>query len=219
MQTNQIPKSTIMNVSKNHRAKDSYHGIFLLVTGTIFPRPAQLAQLTLTVNSVVDSSDLKVGDGSCQTGERLQINGKLEEECTLRAALEEANQASGEVIIDFSAGIQVDSEGLSMTIPHSPLPIISSQVTITGETHPLYQINGDYRNYNRPLSPISVVSGAVSGWCLTPIATRSGSDPGSGPGQVSPDSALSLPIGRESDPDFAGLGSGAGRTTPSRARA
>ena len=143
MQTNQIPKSTIMNVLKNHFAKDRYHWIFLLVTGCLLLSTSAVGQLTLTVNSVGDSSDLKVGDGSCQTGELVQINGKLEEECTLRAALEEANQTSGEVIIDFSAGIQVDSEGLSMTIPQSPLPIISNQVTIAGETHPLYQINGE----------------------------------------------------------------------------
>ena len=61
---------------------------------------------------------------------------------------------------------------------------------ITGKAGILHLHLG-YRNCNRPFPRIPAVSGAKSSRRLTPFAARSGLDPGSGPGQASPDSPLS----------------------------
>ena len=51
---------------------------------------AAMAQTTFTVNSDGDSSNQTAGDGNCDTGG--SVNG--DPECTLRAAIEEANSES-----------------------------------------------------------------------------------------------------------------------------
>jgi uncharacterized repeat protein (TIGR01451 family)/CSLREA domain-containing protein len=74
-----------------------------------------------TVNSVADGGDASPGDGLCDDGGG---------QCTLRAAIEEANATAGSDEIDFDlAGI-----GVHTIAPASPLPQITDTLTIDGTT-------------------------------------------------------------------------------------
>ncbi len=55
----------------------------------------------LIVNSTADRSDQNPGDGACDTGQTIQRGNNTEAECTLRAALEEANANTGPDQIQF----------------------------------------------------------------------------------------------------------------------
>jgi CSLREA domain-containing protein len=59
---------------------------------------------TFTVNSAYDNEDEDPGNGSCFTGLFLFVNGLFHPECTLRAAIEEANATAGTdaVLIQFA---------------------------------------------------------------------------------------------------------------------
>ena len=92
------------------------------------------ASTTFTVNSTSDNVDLYPGDGVCGTGAILKTPGT--QECTLRAAIQEANEMPGEDIIDFNIPgtgvhtIQVNSGG------QGPLPDVTASVTINGYSQP-----------------------------------------------------------------------------------
>ncbi|PEN11076.1 hypothetical protein CRI94_16780 [Longibacter salinarum] len=85
---------------------------------------------TFTVNSNGDDPDATL-DGTCDTG---QVTSSGAPECTLRAAMQEANDGDG-------AGGQLDviefSIGTSSVINTSSLPEITDPVVIDGETAPL----------------------------------------------------------------------------------
>src|SRR5581483_1971503 len=83
-----------------------------------------------TVNSTGDQSDLSPGDGVCLTA-----NG----DCTLRAAIEEANALAGADTINFNLGT-----GTPAITPASALPSITGTLTIAGNTGGAtrVQING-----------------------------------------------------------------------------
>ncbi len=87
----------------------------------------------LVVNSTADFSDSDITDGSCDTGRTITLNNRVEEvECTLRAAIEEANTNRGSDTIKFNI-----SGVAPYTIePASPLPIIIDQLIIDGTTQP-----------------------------------------------------------------------------------
>ena len=87
-------------------------------------RPSLLAPLPLVVNSTGDAVDAIPGDNLCQTA--------TPGECTLRAAIQEANAVNDADTINFlipGAGVQTIS-------PASALPVISQPVTIDGYTQP-----------------------------------------------------------------------------------
>ena len=77
----------------------------------------------LTVNSTADDSDVTPGDGLCQTSLG---------DCTLRAAIEEANALSGTDSISFN----IPGAGPHTIAPANPLPTISQPITIDGTTQP-----------------------------------------------------------------------------------
>jgi len=92
------------------------------------------AEMTATtVNSTGDAVDLVAGDGKCDTG---ALNSQGAPECTLRAAIEEANALAGADTIRFN--IPTTEPGysaapLSYTIqPGSALPLITEQLDILG---------------------------------------------------------------------------------------
>jgi CSLREA domain-containing protein len=88
-------------------------------------RPAH-ASTTFFVNSVGDQSDAVTG-GSCDVDPQAQGN-----QCTLRAAIQDANNTLGADQIDFSiAGTQVHT-----IFPQSPLPQINGQTSIDGYSQP-----------------------------------------------------------------------------------
>jgi CSLREA domain-containing protein len=94
-------------------------GVMLL---TLSSGPAEAAT-TFTVNKDGDAGDRNI-DGVCDTSK------KKGEQCTLRAAIEEANATPGANTIEF------DISGPKTIKPDSPLPAITDTVTIDGYTQP-----------------------------------------------------------------------------------
>jgi len=93
--------------------------------------PAHAA--TFTVNSTSDRGDERPGNGSCSTGVRiLHDDGFLELECTLRAAIQEANAVAGADTINFN----IPGTGVKTISPRSSLPDIRRPVVIDGYTQP-----------------------------------------------------------------------------------
>lgn len=161
------------------------------ILGLLLVSSASFAQTTFTINSTSDNANNNPGNGSCFTGVLISIGGFLVAECTLRSAIQEANESSGEVLINFSPGISVDADGFSMTIPQSPLPEITNRVTIAGETHPLYDnnfgvhgftINGEQAGTSSGLRLLAGASGsnirglAIESFSLVGISIVGGSN-------------------------------------------
>jgi CSLREA domain-containing protein len=111
------------------------------------------------VNSTGDAGDANAGNGVCDTG---GLNSQSNAECTLRAAIQEANATAGLDTIIFNMPTSepgYSGAPLSYTInPGSALPTISDQVVIDGTTQTGY-----------PGTPIVVLDGnnvAASGLTL-----------------------------------------------------
>lgn len=83
------------------------------------------------VNSVGDSGDQNLADGICNDGSG---------QCTLRAAIEQANTTSQADLISFN----IPGSGTPVIRPTRALPVITSPVTIDGTTQPsgLVELNG-----------------------------------------------------------------------------
>ena len=79
-----------------------------------------LAPLSLTVNTNGDAGDVNIGDGICDSDAAAGV------QCTLRAALQEANAAVGADVINFSLPA---ASTITLT---SALPVIASDLTING---------------------------------------------------------------------------------------
>lgn len=101
--------------------------------------PTLVMATTFTVNSTGDASDSNLGDNSCYTG---STNSTGANECTLRAALEQANAHSGLDTVDFDipasdSGCNVNGICL-IKVPSylDPLPDIVSPVLIDGSSQP-----------------------------------------------------------------------------------
>ena len=103
------------------------------------------AQSTYIVDSTGDDPDASVGDGSCVTAGG---------DCTLRAALEEANADGATDVIDFSS-IPVDANNEAMISVGSDLDV-NETVQILGRTAP------GYATVNRPVVVLDG-TGTVSG--------------------------------------------------------
>jgi CSLREA domain-containing protein len=83
----------------------------------------------LIVNSTRDASDLTAGDGACDTG-ILIPDGRAE--CTLRAAIEEANAHAGKDIVTFD----IPGGGAPVIRPASALPAITDPLALNATTQP-----------------------------------------------------------------------------------
>ncbi|HYI22452.1 MAG TPA: right-handed parallel beta-helix repeat-containing protein [Candidatus Limnocylindrales bacterium] len=81
------------------------------------------AETTFTVNRIGDASDLNLANSACDTSTN---SGK---QCTLRAAIEEANDTPGADTINFNI-----TSTSKVIAPGSPLPPITDQLTIDGYT-------------------------------------------------------------------------------------
>ena len=108
-------------------------GVSLLGPSSAAPTTPEAQAITvglaLTVNSAADTADTSPGDGACDTG--ADVGGGPE--CTLRAAIEEANAMPGADSIAFSVG-----SGVVTIRPGSGLPTITDPVVIDGTTQPGY---------------------------------------------------------------------------------
>lgn len=92
----------------------------------------------LVVNSSADGVDLNPGDGECNTG---SLTGSGEIECTLRAAIMEANAQVGSNTVNFS----IPGVGVPSIQVESELPEVTEPVVISGLTQPTVnkvEING-----------------------------------------------------------------------------
>ena len=100
------------------------------------------AQRTFTVNATGDVGDATVGDGACTTG--AQTPGGAPE-CTLRAALEEANQDAAQDTIRFDT-VPRNAEGTALFSPATPLDV-TQRVYVDGTTAPSHDVTaeGDLR--------------------------------------------------------------------------
>jgi CSLREA domain-containing protein len=85
------------------------------------------AAVTFTVNSTGDESDLNLSNTRCD------VSPATGRQCTLRAAIEEANDTPGADLIRFNISSSATVKTIS---PASPLPPITDQVTIDGYTQP-----------------------------------------------------------------------------------
>ena len=88
------------------------------------------------VNSTADKDDSDLTDGVCNTGFKVLRDSVEEPECTLRAAMQEANKKSGKDRIAFA--IPISDPGYSESIftirPQKPLPAINEAVAIDAST-------------------------------------------------------------------------------------
>lgn len=89
-------------------------------------KPADQCRPTGDVNTVGDGSDVAPGDGRCNTGGTAP-NG--DPECTLRAAIEEANARQGPSVIRFD----IEGAGPYVIRPASELPPIRAPVRVAGD--------------------------------------------------------------------------------------
>ncbi len=89
---------------------------------------------TVVVNSTTDQSDLAPGDGLCSTGQTI-AGGAIE--CTLRAALEEANATQAVDTIEFeipTTDLGYRTPGYWRIRPGSPLPSTNDTIAIVGDS-------------------------------------------------------------------------------------
>jgi CSLREA domain-containing protein len=88
----------------------------------------------LVVNSTGDLPDTNTADGVCDTGQKVTVGGQQVAECTLRAAIQEANarQAAGKGEQTITFGIP--GGGVPRIQPASALPDVQGTVTLDGST-------------------------------------------------------------------------------------
>ncbi|MFN8098488.1 MAG: hypothetical protein U0Q21_09405 [Dermatophilaceae bacterium] len=107
-------------------------GATLLAAGAATaPVASAAAGSPFTVNSLLDTPDTKI-DGNCATSTGV---------CTLRAALMEANAASGAAVINFN----LPGTGVQTILPAAKLPSLTNPagITIDGYTQPGASANTD----------------------------------------------------------------------------
>ena len=89
------------------------------------PSPVLGAARTFVVNKTSDAADRHPGDGKCDSSTKSGL------QCTLRAAIQEANAHTGADTINFKI-----STASKVIAPTSPLPPITQTVTIDGYSQP-----------------------------------------------------------------------------------
>jgi len=95
------------------------HRSLSIVVAAPTDEPVPMAGSTSTVNSLGDAADTSVGNGLCDSD-----SGTPGDQCTLRAAIQEANAVFGDDTINISVTGVINLTGA--------LPNISSNITITG---------------------------------------------------------------------------------------
>jgi CSLREA domain-containing protein len=96
------------------------------------------AATTFTVNSTADHADANLGVGACDTGYDVAGAGGVQvDECTLRAAINQANYTPGADAINFA----IPGSGVKTIAPESALPTIVEAVSINGYSQPGAQPN------------------------------------------------------------------------------
>ncbi len=121
---------------------------------------------TFTINSTADAVDNNPGDGSCFTGNIIvwSIDPPISEgECTLRAAILEANLLGGADEVHFDGRLPAPG-GFVTIVPGSPLPFVTETLQIRGSSHPSYSGSSAF--------PTPIIH--LSGLALAPATLASG---------------------------------------------
>jgi CSLREA domain-containing protein len=113
-----------------------------------FLQPTVHAATTFNVNSTGDGADNNVNDGVCNDGAG---------NCTLRAAIQQANASAGTNTINFSV-----AGTISLT---SALPDIAASMTISGPGARLLTVSGN--NANRVFTIVSSATVTISGLTIS----------------------------------------------------
>ena len=98
----------------------------LVVAGLLLIAAGPAYAATFTVNGTGDGADLNLADAACDASP------SRGNQCTLRAAIQEANATSGADKISFN----IPGTGVKTIKPGSELPAITEAVTIDGYTQP-----------------------------------------------------------------------------------
>ena len=109
--------------------------VALVAASTVGPKPAG-ASTAFTVNSTGDAEDNSAGNGSCFTGAFIQVGTRFTEECTLRAAIEEANANDNDATVVDEIHFDIPVGGVQTISPDTGLPVVSEPVKIDGYTQP-----------------------------------------------------------------------------------
>jgi CSLREA domain-containing protein len=108
------------------RRNTYFVGFFILMVGVVFSSflfSPQASAATLQVDSILDTTDNDAGNGTCDDGSG---------NCTLRAAIEEANMLAGSDTINFA----IAGAGVHRITLEEALPVISETVVIDGTSQP-----------------------------------------------------------------------------------
>jgi hypothetical protein len=98
---------------------------FICALALLFVVPAAQADLLFHVNSAGDGADYNIEDNVCDTGNGTNV-------CTLRAAIQQANNTNGHDAIRFA----IPGGGVRTISPQSNLPAVQDPVTISGYSQP-----------------------------------------------------------------------------------
>ena len=101
--------------------------VLAMVAAMLLSAKPSYAATTFTVNSTADQADASGADGVCDVSPN--VSGP---QCTLRAAIEQANFTEGANVINFN----IPGTGVQTIRPSTALPTIAEQTTIDGYTQP-----------------------------------------------------------------------------------
>jgi CSLREA domain-containing protein len=111
----------------------------VMAAGMVLAAQPAHASTTFYVNSTADYGDANVFAPSCDTGNLVPgTTDSMEAECTLRAAIQQANYTSGADTINFA----IPGSGVQTIAPATQLPTITGPVTINGYSQPGTRPNG-----------------------------------------------------------------------------
>ena len=105
----------------------------VMAAGMVLAAQPAHATTTFYVNSTADNIDANVFAPSCDTGNLVPGSGDtMEGECTLRAAIQQANYTTGADTINFA----IPGSDVRTIAPATALPKITDPVTINGYSQP-----------------------------------------------------------------------------------
>lgn len=126
-----MPGTALREATWVQRARNFAFSILVLFVatsaGVLFAADPAYATI-FVVNRTADTPDANLANGACDVNASLRGN-----QCTLRAAIQEANDTSGVDLIRFNI---VSNAAVKTISPASALPTMTEAVTINGYTQP-----------------------------------------------------------------------------------
>jgi CSLREA domain-containing protein len=140
-----------MKNKKMNNQKQTFVIYFAIIFALILTTVSASQAATFTVNTIADAHDPNPGDGIC---------GDSNEGCSLRAALEEANELPGEDHIQFSSAFEAPNPPNKIVLRFGQLSI-HGNITISGPGARQISVDADYQSsvlrvYSSPFDFVSV---------------------------------------------------------------